>query len=197
MSVIKIDDESFNFEDLTLANPSALQGGAYFSKIVKNGDPVYVQLPKCKTKNGIKKTEKKLYCDLLFTNENNSAIEWIERVEKRIQDLLFQKRDAWFQTDLDQEDIEGFFVASVKTYKATNYLVRTEIATSKLLDNKPLLQIYSENEEEKQITDITETVSIIPIIEITGLKLTPNKFQIDYTLKQLMILEEKNFSQSA
>ena len=31
MSVIKIGDESFNFEDLTLANPSALQGGAYFS----------------------------------------------------------------------------------------------------------------------------------------------------------------------
>ena len=58
MSVIKIGDESFNFEDLTLANPSALQGGAYFSKIIKNGEPVYIQLPKCKTKNGIKKTEK-------------------------------------------------------------------------------------------------------------------------------------------
>ena len=54
MSVIKIGDESFNFEDLTLANPSALQGGAYFSKIIKNGEPVYIQLPKCKTKNGIK-----------------------------------------------------------------------------------------------------------------------------------------------
>ena len=186
MSVIKIDDESFNFEDLTLANPSALQGGAYFSKIIKNGEPVYIQLPKCKTKNGIKKTEKKLYCDLLFTSENNDVIEWISKVEKRMQELLYEKKDVWFQTQLDKDDIEGFFTPSVKLYKATNYLVRTEITTSKLLDNKPLIQIYSENEEEKQIGDITEDINIIPIIEVTGLKLTPNRFQIDYTLNKVL-----------
>ena len=92
MSVIKLGEESFNFNDLSLANPTAIQGGAYFSKIIKNDEPVYVQLPHCTTKNGIKKTEKKLYCDLLFTNQNNDVVEWISNVEKRMQDILFEKK---------------------------------------------------------------------------------------------------------
>ena len=63
---IQLANADFTFSSLTLANPQGLQGGAYFSKLRVGGESVLIQTPKCYTKNGIHKTEKKIYCDLLF-----------------------------------------------------------------------------------------------------------------------------------
>ena len=58
-------DDSY-FDDLTLANPCRLQGGAYFSKLSCNEEPFLFQTPKSSTKKGVIFTNKKAYCDLLF-----------------------------------------------------------------------------------------------------------------------------------
>ena len=86
MSSIFKTDSTFQFKQLSLATPTGVQGGTYYSKILINNEPVYFQAPKCLTKNGIKKTDKKTYCDLLLTNDNSEFIEWLSNVEKRVQD---------------------------------------------------------------------------------------------------------------
>ena len=63
---VQLPNEQFDFSSLSLANPQGLQGGAYFSKLKLNGEPFLVQTPKCSTKNGIHKTECKLYLRLYF-----------------------------------------------------------------------------------------------------------------------------------
>ena len=50
---------TFPFKQLSLATPTGVQGGTYYSKILLNNETVYFQAPKCLTKNGIKKTDKK------------------------------------------------------------------------------------------------------------------------------------------
>ena len=40
-------DISFPFDKITLANPSGLQGGSYFSKIKFEEDELLFQTPKC------------------------------------------------------------------------------------------------------------------------------------------------------
>ena len=67
---VQLPNENFDFSGLTLANPQGLQGGAYFSKLKLGNKSVLIQTPKCSTKNGIHKTEKKIYCDMMFTNDN-------------------------------------------------------------------------------------------------------------------------------
>ena len=81
---VQLPNEEFEFSNLTLANPQGLQGGAYFSKLKFNGQPVLIQTPKCSTKNGIHKTEKKIYCDMMFTNDNEEFITWTQELEKTI-----------------------------------------------------------------------------------------------------------------
>ena len=58
-------NKEFDFSQLTLANPNGLQGGAYFTKLKMNNGPLYVQLPRSFTKQGIIKTEKK-YMQIYF-----------------------------------------------------------------------------------------------------------------------------------
>ena len=67
-------DDSY-FDDLTLANPCRLQGGAYFSKLSCNEEPFLFQTPKSSTKKGVIFTNKKAYCDLLFTSDNYKFVE--------------------------------------------------------------------------------------------------------------------------
>ena len=71
MNNILKTNSSFPFEQISLATPTGVQGGTYYSKISINNEPVYFQAPKCVTKNGIKVTDKKTYCDLLLSNDDS------------------------------------------------------------------------------------------------------------------------------
>ena len=76
---------TFDFSQLNLENPAPLQGGNFFTKInyTDRKLPLYLQLPKCKTKHGILKntTTKKTHTDLLFNYYESDLIEWFENLE--------------------------------------------------------------------------------------------------------------------
>ena len=105
----------FDFSKLTLANPNGLQGGAYFTKLKMNNEPLYMQMPRSLTKQGIVKTEKKIYCDLLFSNEDTNVIEWLSNLEERVQEIIYEKRNLWFQQELELDDIQTAFNSSLRT----------------------------------------------------------------------------------
>ena len=71
--------KDFDFNLFSLDNPQPVQGGSYFTRIVDNNDKhMYVQLPKCTTKQGVVKTNRGLYCDLMYNkNQSDELIEWI------------------------------------------------------------------------------------------------------------------------
>ena len=54
----------FVFNNITLGNPQPVQGGSYFTKLKNDGNPLYVQLPKCITKQGVNVTKKNKYLTL-------------------------------------------------------------------------------------------------------------------------------------
>ena len=94
MSVVTYDvNQEFPFDQLSLENPHGVQGGAYFSKIKINGNPFLFQTPKCSTKAGIVTTEKKIYCDLILTSENDTFIQFLQELEKSVQSLIYEKRN--------------------------------------------------------------------------------------------------------
>ena len=59
MSTIYTPDNNFSFDKLTLAKPILTTGGNYFIRCIINNAPLYIQPPKCKTKQGILNTGKK------------------------------------------------------------------------------------------------------------------------------------------
>jgi hypothetical protein len=184
-------NKDFDFSKLTLANPNGLQGGAYFTKLKMDNGPLYIQMPRSLSKQGIVKTEKKMYCDLLFTNDDTEVIEWILGLEERIQDIIYEKRNLWFQSDLDLDDIQSSFNSSLRSYKGNKCLIRTNIVTPKHINYRPNIQIFDEDEKEKSVEEITGSSPIITILEVTGVRFTSRNFQLELVLKQIMMLENK------
>jgi hypothetical protein len=191
---VQLLNENFNFNNLKLMPPTGVQGGAYFSKLKSDNEKLIIQTPKCGTKNGIKKTGKKSYCDLMFSNDEVEFLVWSEKFEDKIKDLIFNNKESWFHDDLEKDDIEYNWNSTLRSYKSKYHLFRTYIEKSKVLNNGPKLQIFNEDQEKLTLADINENSNMICILEIKGLKFTSQSFHLECSLIQIMILEESEDS---
>ena len=188
---IHFTNKEFDFSKLSLSQPIAVQGGAYFTKLKFNSEPFYIQTPKCLTKQGINETSKKAYIDLMFSSDDEEVIEWFETLESTLVNLIFQKKHLWFQDDIDFGDIENFFNPITRAYKGGKFhLIRTSIIKNKT-NNQYTCGVYDENENVLPITDIKESNIIIPILEVIGIKFSARNFQLELTGKQIMVLNNK------
>ena len=188
-------NENFDFSKVTLAHPSGVQGGAYFTKIQYNNKPLYIQTTKSLTKQGFVKTGKKYYCDLMFDNNSSVLINWFENLEERCQKLIYEKGVSWFQNALEMNDIESAFNSIIRVYKSGKfYLVRTNVKNNH--NNEPHIKIFNENEVALGLEDVTAETNIISILEIQGIKFTTRNFQIEIELKQIMILNNEPIFES-
>ena len=180
----------FPFDKLVLLKPTVIAGGNYFIKFKMNDLPVYIQTPKCTTKHGILKAGKRYFSDLMFNNENESFIQWMEKLEEYSQTYIYNNREAWFDTELELHDIENSFSSCIKLYKSGKYyILRTHVPTQL---GKCTLKIYNENEELVEPDDVNDKNDIITILEIQGIKCSARSFQIEIEIKQMLIMRQNN-----
>jgi hypothetical protein len=181
-------NENFNFENITLGQPNAIQGGAYFTKILYNNKSLYIQCPKCVSKQGVIKNGKKMYIDLLFNNSDESIVQWFINLEGMCQKRIYDKSNEWFQNPLELTDIESAFSSPIKVYKSCKYyLLRSNIKTN-YLNGNPMIKIFNENEENVNIDDVNAETNFISILEIQGIRFTTRNFQIEVEVKQIMTM---------
>ena len=100
--------DKFDFEKLSLCKPVSNSSGSFFMKYSIDEKPLYIKPPKCSIKQNMNKQGKK-YCDLIFQPENDAFIRWMDNLETRSHQLLFDHRQEWFKTDLEKDDIEHSF----------------------------------------------------------------------------------------
>ena len=180
--------ENFDFSSLSLANPTGIQGGAYFTKIEFNNKSLYIQTPKSLTKQGFVKNGKKMMVDLMFNNNDENFISWIENLEITCQNMIYEKSESWFQDKLELNDIQSAFVSPLKLYKSGKYyLVRVNVKMN-YATNIPSVKLYNESELPLTVNDVKENTNIISILEVQGIKFTSRNFQIELELKQCMVL---------
>lgn len=181
----------FQFNQLALTSPISVSGGAHFSKILMNKLPLYIQTPKCKTKQGIVKSGKKMYADLVFTHDDEEFIQWLETLETTVRKLIFDNRTKWFDVELSEEDIENYFAPTIKIFKSGKmYLVRVN-ANSKTSGAITMsnMKIYDETEQPVEMDTIDDKTTMITIVEIQGVKCSSKSFQIEIEIKQIMVLK--------
>lgn len=180
-------DNSFDFDKLSLGTLTNVVGGSYFSRLYFNNKPLYIQPPKSLTKQGIIKSGKKQYCDLMFTNQDELFINWIENLETSCQKLLYNKNTEWFSAEnkIEMHDIENSFTSPVKIFKSGRfYLVRTNI--------KPNIKIYS-NDCIIPCENITSETCMVSVVEVQGIKFTSKTFQIELEIKQCLVVSVDPF----
>lgn len=187
MDTIKLPDDKFVFDNLMLKSPVLLNGGNHFIKFLYDSEQLYIQPPKCTIKQSIVKTSRRMFCDLMFTNENDDFIRWIENLETYCQKYIYEHREKWFETSLDENDIENSFASCMKIFKSGKfYILRVSIPTH--LGNSNI-KIYDEYENMLKIEDIKEGDKVMAALEFQGIKCSPRSFQIEIELKQLLLLK--------
>ena len=133
---------------------------------------------------------KRIFCDLMFTNENSEFIEYIENLEQYSQRYIYQNREKWFETELEENDIENSFNSCMKIYKSGKfYLLR--VSVPRIL-GKSNLKIYDENEQLVDIQNIKENDKVVCALEIQGIKCSARSFQIEIEVKQMLLINQKN-----
>jgi hypothetical protein len=175
-----------------------LQGGSFFTKLNINNDILYVQTPKCISKQGIVSSSgKKSYIDLMFSVDDSKFIEFMENLEKSCVEKIHEKKNSWFTNDIDQNDIENAFTATLRPYKAGKYyLLRANIAPSKNLVKMPTCFVFDESENKLTLDDIKPENDLITVLEIQGIKFTSKSFQFEIILRQALIMSNKPVFQS-
>jgi len=178
---------SFDFSKLSFISPTSIVGGNYFIRCLSaKQTPLYIQAPKCTSKQGIVKAGKKMYCDLLFSHEDEAFIEFIGALETFCQGKLFENREKWFESGLELHDIENSFTPSLKIFKTGKlYSVRSQIPVRL---GKSSLKIFNEHEQDVLPENVGENVSFVSILEVQGIKCSARNFQLEIEMKQMMIL---------
>lgn len=190
MNIQSINDD-FNYNNITLGNPQSIQGGSYYAKIF-TGDSslIYVQLPKCLTKQGVMSTKKNKYCDLMYErSDSNLLIDWIEKIEEKILKIISDKKDIWFHNELTNSDIETMINPISRSFKSGKYiLIRTNIECNKHTGKTKCVG-YDEKEIHIDIDTLESSTSIIPLILLEGIRFTSRSFEIDVKLIQFMTID--------
>ena len=177
-------NKNFDFDKILLDNPSPLTGGSYFTKLlINNGTKnMYLQLPKVTTKQGIIRNKEKTYCDLMFTSANKDLIDWFEQLEKKCQELIFNKKDLWFHNNINKEDIEEMMNPIIRSFKSGKFfLVRVYIKNNKCT-------AFDEDKKVIDLNNLTNDDEIIPIINLDGIKFSSRTIQLEIILTQYMQL---------
>lgn len=179
----------FDFTKLSCISPTSIAGGNYFIRLLQNPGqkPFYIQPPKCSTKQGIVKSGKKLYTDLLFKHEDEAFTEFLESLETFCRSQIFQNKDKWFDSDLTENTIEDSFSPTAKIYKSGKlHSVRVNIP---IRLGKCSLKIYDEDEKDIDIETIDSNSQVMTILEVQGIRCSARNFQIDMEVKQMMLLK--------
>ena len=182
-------DLNYPFDDIKIKTPKALQGGTYCANLEINNGPILIQTPKCKTKNGIHKTAKQVYCDLILNDDHQDFLEWIDSFQEKVRKLILKNAENWFHDTPTLDDIEYNWNDSVRS-RSQYDLLRTFIHKPKGI-NQMSLQIYDSDENKLNIDEVTPDKNVICILEFVGLKFSSNSFHLEIGLRQMMVINEK------
>ena len=177
--------ENFDFGSLKLENPTLLNANIYFSKLNSNPNKnFYIQLPKCKTKQGIIQANTKCFCDLEFNSSDKLIVEFFENLENYFIKEICANKSLWFydSANISNDDINDFITPIMRSYKGgKKFLIKANIKQEKI-------NLYDENEKKLTLADYDSNNEIIPLLNINGIRFSKSSFIIDIILVQFMVL---------
>ena len=177
--------ENFDFTSLKLDNPTLLNANIYFSKLNSNlNKNFYIQLSKCKTKQGIIQANTKCFCDLEFNSSDKLIVEFFENLENYFIKEICANKSLWFYDpdNISNDDINDFITPIMRSYKGgKKFLIKANIKPEKI-------NLYDENEKKLTLADYDSNNEIIPLLNINGIRFSKSSFIIDIMLVQFMVL---------
>ena len=179
-----LGNSSIDFEKLTLGIPNQLQKDVYFSRIFMDDNPIYIQTNECFTSTGIKETNKKGFCDLVYTDYETVA-SFFGSLEKKIRERVLENKEDWFEDNFTADDLDDSFTTTLGYHKQ-GIRLRTYIHKNTITERYNL-NCYNYNHELITNEKLSIGTNLIPIIEIVGIRFTDKSFNVDLKLVQTLI----------
>ena len=198
MEIVSATPE-FDFKTIALADPEPLNGSAgfYFTQLSVGEDKkaLCLQLPECLTKQGMVSVKNGKYLDLMLERtKNDDLAHWLEQLEYACQDIIDEKKELWFQTELTRDDIETMMTQVSRLYQSGKYMLMRVFVDTLKSGSKCIA--YDENEIGFDLDILEPTKPIIPLIMIEGVKFSSRSFEISLKLVQVIVMV-KNEKRSA
>lgn len=178
------NDDKCNLNEISLGIPNQLQNNLFFSKINLNGKPLIIQTGECHTTSGIKSTQYKTYCDLVYCMHEKVS-SFFDELETNIKSILIENKYDWFEEKITQDDVDDAFNETVHFHKQ-GVRLRSHIQKDKISDEY-ILNCYDDNHNKIPIEYFEKGCSFIPIVEIVGLKFSDKSFNIEVRLLQVLL----------
>ena len=121
---------------------------------------------------------------------NESFLEFLESLETFCQKQIFDNREKWFEPGLTLVDIENCFTSPTKSYKSGKFHILRSNVPMRM--GKCNLKIFDEQEQDVTIENIQENTNVMTIIEIQGIRCSVRSFQLEFEVKQMMILKPQD-----
>lgn len=191
MPKIYSEKEPLSIDRVSIAKP-VNKNGTHFIKTLDVDDPIYFLAPKCFVKQGFVNHGKKVFCDFVFSNDNSEFFSWLENLEEKVKSGIYENREKWFETPLDEHDIESSMTPPYKPYKSGKFfIIRANVPTAL---GKINIKVYDEHENETDPETIKENTKVLAVLEFQGIRCGVRSFQFEIELKQILIVEpEKIF----
>ena len=176
---IKVPDETFNFSEISLGEPSSLLQGFFFSSI-KHNDDLFIQTPCVSCKSGFVKSGSKHHMDIILKNEDEKILEWFENLENRIKMLIYEKRNDWFnESNIEMSDIENIFISPIRSYKSgKQFTLRCHVESAKSsLINPNNMKIFDTDHNNLTVDDVNTDSKFLALLHISGVKFSSRTFQ--------------------
>ena len=186
---IQSTDDLIDFSMLTFSDATSLTKNTLWCDItVGDEELLYIQMPKCNTKKGIVVEKDKRTCELMYeVSSNEEMLEWFNQFELQLCHKIHATHSQWISNNFDLHTIK-LLTSNILNYHRHGkfVLIKTNISDEIL----PKTIAYDESQTLIDVSKLTNTDYIIPIITINGITISPSGFEIHVTLFQFMILED-------
>ena len=167
----------FNYSSCSFSTPTK-EENTYHSTMSRNGVPVFVQLPKLRTINGIHWHDNRCYLDLELTKP---VLDFFLNFEKNnIQTTCFKSSD-WFGKEMPEDIIESNYLSIVRLSSDRSY-VRFSIPVQ---DEQCSINVYNQFKERSNAEDIIPGSDVSVILRCKGLIVGKRNLCFEWQVEQV------------
>jgi len=173
-----------------------------------DGSSFQIQLPDCKTKQGVVSNGSRTYVDLMFDNTKGKEFlvefeEFISVLQSKCAEEIYKNRADWLAVD-SEEDNDSYSVESFEEIfypvtrainRGANTVIRVDIGrgtrgTKPAVPVETSCEIYTKTGEEKSLSAIQKDSKLIPLVEFSEILISSTSINLVLELKECLLFDE-------
>ena len=168
----------FKYTSCSFTNPEKKEN-TYHSQMLMNGLPLFIQLPKLKTINGVHWHDNRCYIDLELTKP---VLDFFLKFEQNNIQTTFKNSKNWFGKEMPTDIIESNYLSVVRLDSNGKSYVRFSIPVK---DDSCGINVYNQFKERNNPDDVIPGSEVIIIIKCLGLIMGKRNLCFEFGVEQL------------